>query len=295
MDRDTVPSPRPATDPSRHGGEKSPTPAGTRESRPTANWGEPQPTLAPGPADPSVQRHLPPEEPGANRRKTRETVDLAAKLQAAGGDLAQMREVLLEGARTDPSTVFAVLEGLPLSDRLKIDIGGEMLGIWTAAAARDAAAWAVQNRWTNQMAGPVVKVAEEWARLEPAAALDWAASLAPGLDQIGALIAATARWSKTDFSAVADYVDRQPGGLPRDVMAGTLAREFGQEDPAAGLQWALAVGDPVGRERAAAGAITDLHRTNPARAALLLQAAGLTPDQRQSVEKRVAGPLPWWH
>jgi hypothetical protein len=141
----------------------------------------------------------------------------------------------------------------------------------------------------------VVKVADEWARQDPAAALDWAASLASGLDQVGAIIAATGRWSKTDFSAVAAHVGRQPRGLPRDVMAGTLAREFGQEDPLAGLQWALIVEDPVGRERAAAGAIADVHAADPARAELLLQSAGLPPEFRQAVEKRVAGPLPWWH
>jgi hypothetical protein len=27
----------------------------------------------------------------------------------------------------------------------------------------------------------------------------------------------------------------------------------------------------------------------------LLQSAGLPPEFRQAVEKRVAGPLPWWH
>ena len=210
-------------------------------------------------------------------------------------DLGALRSSLLEAVRRDPAAAFAILTALPLSDRLKIDIGGEMLGLWAAGDPRAAAAWAEQNRWPRELGGPVVKVADEWARRDPAAALDWAAGLAPGLDQVGAIIAATGRWSKTDFSAVADHVSRQPRGIPRDVMAGTLAREFGQEDPVAGLQWALIVEDPVGRERAAAGAIADVHAADPARAALLLQSAGLSPEFRRAVEKRVAGPLPWWH
>jgi len=215
--------------------------------------------------------------------------------QGDTGGLGALRAALLEDTRRDPAGAFATLTALPLSNRLKIDIGGEMLELWAADDPRTAAAWAERNRWPGELGGPVVKVADQWARRDPAAALDWAAGLAPGLDQIGAIIAATGRWSKTDFSAVAARVSRQPRGLPRDVMAGTLAREFGQEDPLAGLQWALSVDDPVGRERAAAGAIADIHAADPARAALLLQTAGLTPDFRQAVEKRVAGPLPWWH
>lgn len=211
------------------------------------------------------------------------------------GKLQTLRDSLLQSAERDPAAALASLSDLPLSDRLKIDIGGEILGHWTDRAPREAAAWAEQNRWPGELGGPVAKVAEEWARRDPAAALLWAAGLETGLDQIAALIAATSRWSKTDLHAVAGHVSSQLRGLPRDVMAGTLAREFGQEDPAAGLQWALAVDDPTGRERAAAGAIADLHARDPAQAAGLLQSAGLTPDFRQAVEKRVAGPLPWWH
>jgi hypothetical protein len=219
----------------------------------------------------------------------------AASRRGGTEDLAALRASLLGAVRRDPADALATLTALPLSNRLKIDIGGEMLGLWTADDPRAAAAWAEQNRWPRELGGPVVKVADEWARQDPAAALDWASSLASGLDQVGAIIAATGRWSKTDFSAVAAHVGRQPRGLPRDVMAGTLAREFGQEDPLAGLQWALIVEDPVGRERAAAGAIADVHAADPARAELLLQSAGLPPEFRQAVEKRVAGPLPWWH
>jgi|GEM_PF-6944804 len=225
----------------------------------------------------------------------RDAVARALHTYRETGKLQTLRDSLLQSAEQDPVAALASLSGLPLSDRLKIDIGGEILGHWTDRAPREAAAWAEQNRWPGELGGPVAKVAEEWARRDPAAALLWAAGLEPGLDQVAALIAATSRWSKTDLHAVAGHVSSQLRGLPRDVMAGTLAREFGQEDPAAGLQWALAVDDPTGRERAAAGALADLHARDPAQAARLLQSAGLTPDFRQAVEKRVAGPLPWWH
>jgi hypothetical protein len=42
-------------------------------------------------------------------------------------------------------------------------------------------------------------------------------------------------------------------------------------------------------------AIADVYAAAPEHPALFLQTAGLTPDFRQAVEKRVAGPLSWWH
>ena len=234
-------------------------------------------------------------KPEKGLRHDRDVVTRALHTYGETGKLQTLRDALFQSAERDPSAAMASLAGLPLSDRLKIDIGAGILARWTDHAPQEAAAWAGRNRWPGELGCPVAKVAEQWARRDPAAALLWAAGLEPGLDQVAALIAATSRWSKTDLHAVAGHVSSQLRGLPRDVMAGTLAREFGQEDPVAGLQWALAVDDPTGRERAAAGALADLHARDPAQAARLLQSAGLTPDFRQAVEKRVAGPLPWWH
>lgn len=218
----------------------------------------------------------------------------AVRIQAETGNIGPLRIALLEAARRDPAGAMATLGTLDLSDRLKIDIGAEMLGLWTDAAPREAAAWAQQNRWPGAWGGPVGKVAEDWSRRDPAAALDWAAGLSPGLDQTSAIVAAVSRWSRTDFSAVAGYVGSRPRGPARDVMVGTLAREFGQEDPAAGLRWALAVDDPAGRERAAAGALADVYASDTARAALLLQGTGLPGGFREAVMNRLAGPGPWW-
>jgi hypothetical protein len=72
------------------------------------------------------------------------------------------------------------------------------------------------------------------------------------------------------------------------MMAGTLARHLGQEDPAAGLKWAAMVSDPAGQERAVAGALRDIYRKDTNQAVQLLQNSTISMPIRQKALQRLA-------
>lgn len=218
---------------------------------------------------------------------------LAVQEYEKTGNLSVLRSALLGVADRDPAEALETLKAMNLSDRIKIDFGSDLLGRWVETDPAAAAGWAHENRYPQWWGGPVAKVAEEWSRSDPQAALEWSAKLTPGLDQISAVVAATSRWSKTDLKQVANFVGRQSPGFSRDIMAGTLAREFGQEDPAAGLRWAMVVGDATGRERAAAGAVADVYGKDPKQAIEFLQKSGFSAADQQAVLRRLQTG-PWW-
>ena len=78
------------------------------------------------------------------------------------------------------------------------------------------------------------------------------------------------------------------------MMAGTLARQVGQDDPASGLQWAAMVADPASQERAAAGALIDLYRKDEAKARQLLQSSAISAQVQKATLSRMTNRGPWW-
>lgn len=209
------------------------------------------------------------------------------------GNVAMVRSALQGMAEVNPGGALDAMKGTNLSDRIKIDLGSQLLGQWAAKDAAGASGWALENRHPDWWGGPVALVAEVWARSDPQSAVQWSTQLSPGLDQMAALVAATSRWSKTDFDGVASYVMRQNPGVSRDLMAGALAREFGQEDSFSGLKWAALVQDPTGRQRAAAGAVADVYGKDPAQASAILQGSALSVTDQQAVLNRLQSGS-WW-
>jgi hypothetical protein len=78
------------------------------------------------------------------------------------------------------------------------------------------------------------------------------------------------------------------------MMAGTLARQVGQDDPTAGIKWAAMVADPATQERAVAGALIDLYRKDEAQARLILQSSGISAQIQQAALNRMTNRGPWW-
>ena len=209
------------------------------------------------------------------------------------GNLSMMRSALHGIWKVNPGGALDLLKAMNLSDRIKTDMGSELLGQWVGKDAASASRWATGNRYQEWWGGPAALVAEVWARSDPQSAIQWSSQLSPGLDQMSALVAATSRWSKTDLQGVADYVFRQSPGSSRDIMAGTLAHEFGQEDPLCGLKWAAGVQNPTGRQRAAAGAVADVYAKDPGQVQLILKQSDLSPQEQTAVLGRLQNG-PWW-
>lgn len=210
------------------------------------------------------------------------------------GNSGLLRDALEGWGRKDPQGAITQLKNLGLNERLALDIRGDLVGQWTELNPSAAAAYASANRNTNSWGGLVNTVADEWAKSDPKAAVTWAANLPPGLDKRGAIYQAIRGWADSDLNSVAAFVSSQPAGESRDTMAGTLAREIGREDPAAGLKWAAAVADPATQERAIAGALVDLYRKNSNQAVQLLQSSGISSQVQQAALSRMTNRGPWW-
>jgi hypothetical protein len=210
------------------------------------------------------------------------------------GNANLLREAMAGWASKDAQAALNQLASLGLSEGLMGDIRGDMLEQWADLNPAAAAAYASANRNPDSWRGLVGTVADEWSKRDPQAAANWAASLDGGRDKRGAIYTAISNWADADPNGVAAYVSAQPAGESRDMMAGTLARQVGQDDPASGLQWAAMVADPASQERAVAGALIDLYRKNEAQARQLLQSSAISAQVQQAALSRMTNRGPWW-
>ena len=210
------------------------------------------------------------------------------------GNANLLREAMAGWAEKDPQAAVNQLASLGVSDGLMRDIRGDLLEQWADLNPSAAAVYASANRSPDNWQGLVGEVADEWSKRDPQAAANWAASLDSGRDKRGAIYSAISNWADADPNGVAAYVSAQPAGESRDMMAGTLARQVGQDDPASGLQWAAMVADPASQERAAAGALIDLYRKDEAKARQLLQSSAISAQVQKATLSRMTNRGPWW-
>lgn len=218
----------------------------------------------------------------------------AAQVYDETGNANLLREALAGWAEKDPPAAVNQLANLGLGEGLARDIRRDLLEQWADLNPAAAAGYATANRETDNWRGLVGTVADEWSKRDPKAAADWAAALEAGRDKRGAIYTAISNWADADPNGAATYVSSQPPGESRDMMAGTLARHLGQDDPAAGLKWAAMVADPAGQERAVAGALVDLYRRDTNQAVLLLQSSAISAQVQQAALNRMTNRGPWW-
>ena len=218
----------------------------------------------------------------------------AAQVYNETGNANLLREALAGWAEKDPQGAINQLGSLGLSDGLSRDIRRDILEQWADLNPTAAAAYAAANRTPDSWRGLVGTVADEWSKRDPMAAANWAASLDSGRDKRSAIYSAISNWADADPGGAAAYVSSQPPGESRDMMAGTLARQAGQEDPAAGLKWAAMVADPGTQERAVAGALVDLYRRDENQARQILQSSSIPAQIQQAALSRMTNRGPWW-
>ncbi len=211
----------------------------------------------------------------------------AVKVYEETGNAGLLREALAGWAEKDPQGAMKQLESLGLGDGLRRDIRRDLLGQWTDQNPVAAATYAAANRNTNSWGGLVSVVADEWSKRDPQAATAWAAGLDTGRDKRGAIDEAIKGWAESDLGGAAAYVSSQPPGESRDVMAGSLARQIGRENPAAGLKWAAMVSDPGNQQRAVTGIVFGVYRRDPTKALELLQGSPVPPPVQQAVLSRM--------
>ena len=223
-----------------------------------------------------------------------DATNYASQIYEATGDAGPLREALQGWAQIEPNAALQKLQSLGLSDGLKTDIRSDLLAQWTEQNPQAAAAYASGNREPKSWQGLVATVANEWSKEDPKSAVDWAKSLPSGLDQMHAINTSISNWYQSSPNDAATYVSSQPSSESRDTMALTLARQVGQEDPSAGLKWAVTVGDTKTQEKAATGALYDTYQKDPQQASQILQSSPLSKAMQDSVMARLQSPGPWW-
>ncbi|NDF17637.1 MAG: hypothetical protein EB079_06700, partial [Verrucomicrobia bacterium] len=210
------------------------------------------------------------------------------------GNPGLLRDALEGWARKDPQGAINQLASLGLNDRLQGDIRRDLVGQWTEQNPAAASAYATANRNTNSWGGLVTVVADEWSKRDPKAAAIWAAELPSGMDKRSAIFQAIRGWAEADLEGAAAFISAQPPGESRDTMAGTMARQVGRDDPAAGLKWAAMVADPGIQQQAVAGALVELYRKDTNQAMLLLQSSSISAQVQEAALARMTNRGPWW-
>lgn len=218
----------------------------------------------------------------------------AAQVYGETGNANLLREALAGWAEQDAQAAIQQLSGLGLGEGLQNDIRRDLLEQWADLNPTAAATYATNHRDADNWRGLVGTVADEWSKRDPRAAADWAAALQSGRDKRGAIYSAISNWADADPNGAAAYVSSQPPGENRDMMAGTLARQVGQEDPASGLKWAALVADAGSQERAVAGALIDLYRKDQDQARRILQSSSISAQIQQAALNRMTNRGPWW-
>lgn len=208
------------------------------------------------------------------------------------GNPALLREAMKGWAQTDPEGSLQHAQGLPVADAIRRDISRDIVSEWSdhspeAAAAYIQSGGGASGNDPNGLSGRLASlVADRWSQQNPAAAAAWAASLPPGRDQLRALDQVVQNWAGIDLKAAADFVGSQPGGLARDAMTGTIARNIGRQDASQGLGWAATISDQNIQERTAMGILWRSASQNPAQMQQLVQGSTLADSVKQDIITR---------
>jgi hypothetical protein len=200
---------------------------------------------------------------------------------------AAIHLLLTRWAREAPDQALASLQTLDPTKQ-----GSDATSILAGIAATDpqrAAKWL--NDPANRMtAFPLIghflagSIAKEWARQDPAAALQWASEL-PDNQRTGAYIGLMGTLASTDPDTAASLVTRLEDGGPRREAIKNIATLWAKNDPQAAMTWAASLtGDD--RKSAMKEALGSWAGQEPLLAAKYLEslnAKEITADQLKAV------------
>jgi len=180
-------------------------------------------------------------------------------------------------ARRAPDDAVAFLEKLPLDSRSS----GIWIGLVTTLAGQNpkvAAGLALRGQSPAIRSRLVESVAYNWASLDSAAAIQWAATLNDSSLRKLALDAAFNQAAEMDARAALELASRLQLKLSDDVY-GTLAGDFANR-PNDAIQWIDSLPTATARSSAFGGFIQKLAEQNPTAAAAL--ATNLPPGNRRT-------------
>lgn len=123
----------------------------------------------------------------------------------------------------------------------------------------------------------VATIAQEYANRAPADALRWAATLPNGESQNEAYSRIFQEWGRSDPTTASETLNSLPPGTSKDQAISSFTRTIARENPEDAIAWASTIGDSATRE-AAQIEVVQRWRFTDAEAANQWAAANLSPE-----------------
>jgi hypothetical protein len=149
----------------------------------------------------------------------------------------------------DPAAAAEWIAKLP-EGKVREDAAGALATIWAAADIQAAI------KWTDTLTEPAMKkntidhLGTTWGAIEPKKALAWLDTLPQDETRREATRGALNSWAGTDLPGLAEWTAKQSPGPGTDLAWQSLGEVQIDRDPAAALQSALSMQDPVVRSDA---------------------------------------------
>ncbi|MFN0125240.1 MAG: hypothetical protein ACKV19_00970 [Verrucomicrobiales bacterium] len=170
---------------------------------------------------------------------------------------------------TNPAAAAEWVRALP-AGKDQLEAAGTLATVWASSDIAAAVAW------TNTLADPALKSAvvahlgTTWGAIEPDRALAWLDSLPPETAARGTAGALNS-WAATDPVGLADWIEQLHPGPRGDQARRSLGDVIVEEQPAAALELAAGMANPVQQSDALARYYREFHRDDPAAATDWLQ------------------------
>lgn len=143
--------------------------------------------------------------------------------------------------------------------------------------------------WVNNMAGEsyaakaVEQIGGRWAQSDPVAAVSWLESLPAGSGQTAGLNNSFNSWEDSNPAAAQEYLQSMQQSPQRDSAISGFATGYAWQNPQVAVTWAQNISDPVLREKSLTQAGQTYYRVNPKGAAAWLENSGLSAESRQKI------------
>lgn len=165
--------------------------------------------------------------------------------------------------------------------------GEAMERIADTYARRDPAAAA---EWVGQFASEdyateaIEEVGQRWARADPLTAVTWLDNLPSGEGQKAGLNSAFGDWEDRDPVAAGKYLMSMPPSDKRDSAISGFANGYAYQDPETSIAWASDISDPELRTSTLTRAGQAYFRRNPEAAKTWLATSGLSAEVQQAIQ-----------
>lgn len=149
----------------------------------------------------------------------------------------------------------------------------------------DAATWVTQYAEQDFATNAIGEISEEWAERDPVAAIEWTESLPEGEGRRRAVAEAVSEWAREDLTEAGNYVSNLQPGAERDSAVSSYARRMVNENPEVAVEWALSIQGEELRQESTARTVREWRERDPAAAQTFLDGTQLPEAVIQEINR----------